>query len=230
MEPTVAVRIGQGTGSDTYFRLGFCPAYVKVMGAVEEDITEWCLGLMPGNDSIETIDSTGVRTLDASDGIDLVAFDDGLGAIPGAGGAPSAVGQDEFYKANGICIGDACAPIADGNPYMVLAVRAEFPIIRAVHDGGDNKNTYFQDSSIDFKDAGVSGGQTFIIINESNDNYGYVKAVQKPSGQSKYCRLTVAENAAGDAAAAADFDDDDVCYIIPAQFAQYPLSGIGALT
>lgn len=230
MEPPVIHLLGQGTAAVTYFRLGFCPVYVKVTGLVEEDVMEWALPMLVSPDGIETVDSTGVRTLDGTDGIYLVQFNDGLGDAPGAGGAPTALEPAEWYKANGIKITAAVAAIADTHPYIVEAHRLTVPIIRAVHDGGDTVHTYFQDSSVDFKEAGVSGGQSWVIINENNDNYGYVTSVSKPSGQTKHCRLNTAENAAGDATAAADFDDDDVCFIIPAGWTQYPLSDIGAMT
>lgn len=221
---------GQGSGAITYFRLGFCPVKVKVVGLVEEDMAEWYLPMLASPDSIETVDSDGIRTLDGTDGIDLVQFNDPSGSLPGTGGAPVDLEPGEWYKANGIKITAGSVPIADSNPYIVEAWPLNVPIVRAVHDGGDNCNTYFQDSSVDFKEAGISGGQQFVVINETNDNYGYVKAVQKPTGQSKYCRCTLAENAGGDAAAAADIDDNDVLIIIPKDWVQYPLSGIGAMT
>jgi len=230
MEPPVIHLLGQGSGAITYFRLGFCPVKVKIYGLVEEDINEWYLPMLASPDSIETIDSTGIRTLDGTDGVYLVQFNDGMGQAPGSGGAPTVLEPAEWYKANGIKITADCAAIADGNPYIVEAYRLTVPIIRAVHDGTTSSNTYFEDSSVDFKAAGVSGGQTWLIINETNDNYGYVKSVAKPTGQTRYCRLYTAENAAGDATAAADFDTADVCFILPVEWGQYPLSGIGAMT
>lgn len=222
------ILFGQGTAAVTYHRLGFCAAYVKVMGEAEEDINEWFL-LMPAGDSIETVDTTGVRTLDTSDGITLVQFNDAPGSLPGSGGTPTSLENAEWYKANGIAISASCAAIQDGIPYIVMAFPIQVPVIRAVHDGGDTSHTYCQDSSIDFKEAGVSGGQQFIVINETNDNYAYVKAVQKPAGQAKYCRLTTSDSA-GTATSAADFDDDDVLFVLPKDWVQSPLSGIGAMT
>ena len=67
------VLYGQGTAAITYFYTGFCPGYVRVIGFGEEDVTEWC-PLIPEEDSIETIDTTGVRTLDTSDGIRSVSY------------------------------------------------------------------------------------------------------------------------------------------------------------
>lgn len=230
MEPQIIHLLGQGTGAITYFKFGFCPLKVKITGLVEEDIAEWFLPMLASPDAIETVDSTGERTLDGTDGIYLVQFDDGLGDHTGDGGAPTVLEPAEWYKANGIKITASCLPIADGNPYIVEAVRLQVPIIRTVHDGGDTTHTYWEDSSVDFREAGVSGGQSWILINETNDDYAYVKAVQKPSGENNYCRLTLAENAAGDATAAADVDDDDVAFVIPAGWIQYPLSDLGAMT
>jgi hypothetical protein len=230
MEPPILHLLGQGTGAITYFKLGFCPIKIKISGLVEEDVAEWFLPMLASPDAIETVDSTGVRTLDGTDGIYLVQFDDGLGEHSGAGGAPTVLEPAEWYKANGIKITASCLPIANGNPYIVEAVRLQVPIIRTVHDGGDASHTYWEDSSVDFQEAGVSGGQSWVIINETNDDYAYVKSVAKPSGQTKHCRLNLAENASGLATAAADCDDDDVAFVIPAGWAQYPLSGVGAMT
>jgi hypothetical protein len=221
---------GQGTAAITYFRFGFCPVKVKIVGLAEEDVAEWYLPMLASPDSIETVDSDGIRTLDGTDGMYLVQFNDPTCSQTGDGGAPTVLEPGEWYKANGIKITAGSVPIADGNPYIVEAWPMNVPIVRCVHDAGDASHLYFQDSSMDFKDAGISGGQQFVVINETNDNYGYVKAVQKPAGQSRFCRCTLAENAGGDATAAADIDDDDVLIIIPKDWVQYPLSGIGAMT
>ena len=226
----VLILYGQGTAASTYFYTGFAPGYVKVMGFAEEDINEWC-PLIPEEDSIETIDSTGIRTVDTSDGIRLVKFNDEPGSVPGSGGTPSDVENGRWWEANGIEITASCAAIQDGAPYMVMVFRMTVPIVRAVHDGTTNSNTYFEDSSIDFFEAGVSSNGKFIIINESNDNYAYVGAITKPSGKSRYCRIyTYEDENLTTATAAADFDTSDVCYILPREWVQHPLSGIGAMT
>ncbi len=219
---------GQGTAADMYFRLGYCPDYVRLVGLIEEDVIEW-YPLMGSSNGIATVDADGIRTL-GTEGITLVKFDDPVGSLPGTGGTPTAVEPAEFYKANGIKIDASCLPIADGNPFAVHVHRMSAPAIYAVHDGGDNEHLHMQDSSLDFAEMGVEGGQSWIMINETNDNYGYVKSVEKPVGQTKFCRLVLAENAAGDATAAADLVDADVCFILPKHRVQSPLSGVGLMT
>jgi len=220
---------GQGSGSDVFFRLGFAAGYVRFMALADsEDVAEWMPPL--GNaDVMEQIDSTGVRSLDASEGISWCIFDDTLSAYLGETASTPADTED-WTKANGIRIDTATLGLADGIPFTVIVFPMSTTFIRGVHDGGDNCNTYFEDGSQDFKDLGVEGGQNWILINESNDNYAYVKSVAKPVGSSKYCRLYTAENSAGDATAAADFDDNDVIFLIRKDDVQYPLSGIGAMT
>jgi hypothetical protein len=195
-----------------------------------EDIGEWCLSL--GNANVmEQIDTTGVRALDGSEGISLVAFTSPWSDyLDGTASAPSDVEVGRWYEANGIRIDTACLPSQDGIPYMLEVWPLGQTFIRAVHDGTTSSNTFFQDSSIDFADAGVEGGGTWVIINESNDNYAYIDAVQRPSGQTRYCRLTTTTSAGGNATTAADFDTGDVAFIIPLDEVQYPLSGIGVMT
>ena len=226
----VIILYGQGTGASTFFYTGFAPGFVRIDGWGEEDSNYWC-PLIPGEDSIEIIDSTGIRELDTSDGVRLVKFDDAPGTVPGSGGTPSDVENGRWWEANGIEITASCAAIADGNPYTVLVFRMSVPIVRAVHDGTTSSNTYFEDSSIDFFEAGVSSNGKFIIINESNDNYAYVGTITKPSGKTRHCRIyTFEDETLATATAAADFVTSDVCYIIPRQWVQSPLSGIGLMT
>jgi hypothetical protein len=69
-----------------------------------------------------------------------------------------------------------------------------------------------QDTSLDFQELGVAKG--WVVINASNDNRGLVDEVQRPSGQSRYCRVTIQD------VSAADFDDDDICFLIPPEVEQ----------
>lgn len=220
------MRFGMGTGATTYFALGFCPAKIRITGTTEEDVNEWFVN-MPVNDSIGVTDSDGIRALDTSHGITLVSFSD---PNDPENATITDLEPAEWYKANGVKIGSGAASIANTVPYVLEAWGMPFPIVRGVHDGGATKHTYFQDSSVDFEEAGVSGGQSWIIINVTNDNYAYVKAVQRPAGQAKMCRLTLAEDSSGTATAAADFNDADIVIVIPRQYAQQPLSGLGAMT
>ena len=222
---------GQGTGAVTYFRLGFCPSKVKLVGLVQEDMNEWYLPMLATPDNIGTVDSTGNRELDGTDGISLCQFNDGPGELPGTGGTPTELEPAHWYKANGIKITASCEAVADGNPYIVEAYRLDSPIVRLVHDGGDNTGTYFQDSSVNLVEAGVTGDGKSIVINESNDNYAYCGTISTPSGGTINSKCTTFEDAAcSTATAAANFDDDNVLIVIPVMYAQSPMSGIGLMT
>ena len=215
--------LAQGTGAAMYFNLGFCPARVDIQGSVEEDSVVWTIDLAAGY-GLESIDADGITALTTATGITLVKFDDEPGSMPGSGGAPSTVEPGRFWEANGIGIGASAAANVDGNPFTVQCFRMNIPIIRAVHDGTTNSNTYFEDSSIDFFEAGVSDNGKFILVNESNDNMAYVGTITKPSGKSRYCRIyTYEDEGLATATATADFDTSDVVFIIPRQYIQYPL-------
>lgn len=220
--------LAQGTGAALYFRTGWCPAKVEIQGSVEEDHVVWTIDLAAGY-GVQSIDSDGIMTLTAATGITLVKFEGDSDTIPTS--APTVLEPAEYYKANGIGIGASAAANVDGNPFTVHAFRMNIPIIRAVHDGTTSSNTYFEDSSIDFIEAGVSDNGKFIIINETNDNYAYVGAITKPAGKTKHCRIyTYEDEGLAVATSAADFDTSDLCFIIPRIAVQYPLSGIGLMT
>ena len=225
------VLYGQGTGASTFFYTGFVPGFVEVRSmAAEEDVAYWC-PLLPEEDSIEINADDGVYTIDTSDGIRLVKFNDEPGSVPGSGGTPSDVENGRWYEANGIEITASSVGIVDGIPFCVIIHRMTVPIIRAVHDGTTNSHLYFEDSSLDFFEAGVSDNGKFIIINETNDNYAYVGKITKPAGKTRHCRIyTYEDENLVTATAAADFVTADVCYILPRQWVQHPLSGIGLMT
>jgi len=221
--------LAQGTGAAIYFNLGWCPAKVLIQGSVEEDAVVWTIDLAAGY-GIEYVDTNGTNAaLTTATGITLVKFTNASNAFPTA--APSSVEPGRWWEANGIGIGASAAANVDGNPFTVQAFRMNVPIVRAVHDGTTSSNTYFEDSSIDFLSAGVSDNGQFILINESNDDYAFVGAITKPAGKDRYCRIYTYLNAdLSTATSGADFDISDVCYIIPMQYVQYPLSGIGLTT
>lgn len=210
--------------NDLFLFIGFCPDYVEVENLETGNRFKWARHL--DNDNALEIASTGTAALTSGAGIKLVKF---TGEPWSLTADPSAVNSDEWYDANGIQITSDAALLADDDMLVVKAYRMDEPIIRSVHDGGSNKNTYWQDSSMDFKKAGVSGGQTWIIYNKSNGNYAFIGAVQKPTGQSKYCRLTVV-NSAGDALTAFDSDDNDIAIIMKKSACAYPMSDIVAAT
>lgn len=211
----------QGTGAAIYFRLGWCPSRVDIQGSAHEDASVWTIDLAAGY-GVESIDTTGVTALTTATGITLVKFIDTSDDLPLV--APEDVEPGRYYEANGIKIGASAAANVSGNPFTVQCYRMNVPIVRAVHDGGNTCHTYFQDSSMDFVEAGISGNGKFLLINETNNNMAYVGAITKPAGQANYCRIAIYEDAGLETATtAADFDDDDVIFIIPRADVQYPL-------
>jgi len=102
-------------------------------------------------------------------------------------------------------------------------------IARGVHDGTTSSNTYFEDTGVDFRELGVSGGQNWVIFNTTNNNYAYVKSLQK-SSTGRYGRLNTSKDLLGTATSAADFDTGDVCLVMNKKYIQYPLSDYGLMT
>jgi|GEM_PF-1688726 len=226
-----AYRFGMGTAEATYFRFGFCPFKVKITAQSEEDVAIWMLP-MAAAASIDTVDSTGVRVLGAA-GVRLCKFSDPTGGgLPGSGGTPTIVEQGKWYDGvDGIEINASQVAIADGVPYIVEAWGLDEPLlIRAVHDGTTSSNTYFEDSSIDFRKAGVSDAQMWVVINITNDNWCYIKNITKPSGKANWCRCYTALDDSGTPTAAADFDTADVLILMPRAFMQFPQTGLGLMT
>lgn len=209
--------IAQGANA-IYIKTGFCPDVVKV--------TEWATGLGvewfrgQGNDTAITRVAAGDRTVQTAQGIQLVKMD---GELPDLNAAPTVVEAGDWANANGFMFTSDLTGLTDHALLMVEAYALDTNFVRAVHDAGDAVNTYFQDSSLDFIEQGISGGQTYILLNITNQNYAHIGDVQKPFGKDKYCRLTLVDSG-GAAMTAADIDDDDVCIIIQKNKAQYPLS------
>lgn len=219
---------GQGTDAAIYFRLGWCPAKVVVEGSAGLDQMVWTIDMLAAT-GLEYYATDGVRTAETDTGITLVKFINDAADLPTA--APAAVEPGRYWEANGIMIQAGSEINNDGEPFTAHCFRMNNPIIRAVHDGTTNNGTYFEDSSIDFLEAGVSPNGKFILLNESNDNYAYVGAITKPAGKSNHCRIyTYEDENLVTATAAADFDTSDVIFIIPRLYVQYPLSGIGLMT
>jgi len=213
--------LAQGTGAAIYFRLGWCPSKVVIQGSAEEDSVVWTIDMAAGY-GVQSIDTDGISTLTAATGITLVQFTGDSDTLPTA--APSSVEPGRYWEANGIGIGASAAANVNGNPFTVQAFRMNVPIVRAVHDGTNPSQAYFEDSSIDFLEAGVSPNGKFILVNETNDNMAYVGAITKPAGKDKYCRIyTFADELLVTATAAAAFATSDVVFIIPRQYIQYPL-------
>ena len=221
--------IGQGS-NDIYQRLGFCPDSIK--------LTEYGTGLeakwhrVIGNDQCIDSAAAGDKLVKTTMGINLVAFtadpiDMSADLVPLSGAMPVVDGA----AANGVHLTSDLSVLTDHKVVILEAWGSSgVNVIRATHDGTTSSNTYFEDSNVDFRDNGVCGGQKYVIYNLTNNNYAYVKDVQKPSGKSRYCRLTTATTTTGTATTAADFDTSDVVLVMPLKWAQYPLSDYGLMT
>jgi len=227
--------IAQGA-NDIFLFIGFCPEIIR--------ITEWATGLelmwyrLQGNDSSLTTVAAGDKTVSTDKGVVL-------GHIEGVANGEEMTADTQFtaftdcnWSENGLSC-NAVKLTADAvglTDHALLQVEVwgvQSPVIRAVHDGTTNNNTYFEDSSVDFQELGVSGQIDrcqWLLYNKSNNNYCYIREVIKPEGKQKYCRLITAKDSAGTPTTAADFDTGDVVYVLPRQIAQYPLSDYGLMT
>lgn len=216
--------IAQGS-NDIFVKIGWCPDVVK--------ITEWATGLemlwhrIQGHDTAITRVAAGDRTVQTAQGIFLCAID---GNPADLGSDPAVFTDCNFTEngkvANAVKLTSDLTGLTDHALCLFEAKRSSIPVFRGVHDGTTSSDEYFEDSSIDFKELGVSGGQTWIMINKTNNNYVHIGAVQKPSGKSKFCRLT-SVTAAGVLTGSADFDTSDVIYVMQKAHAQYPLGDYG---
>src|SRR3990172_4991249 len=190
--------------NDLFIRIGWCPEKVKLTNITEGKAVEWTR--IMGNDaSLERV-AAGDITANTDKGIKLVEFTD----LPkNLTADPSAIDPAEWYKANGIQITADVAFLADDVIVLVEAWRSTGPrVVKGVHDGTTSSNTYFEDASYDFKEAGFKVGD--IVYNQTNANYGFVKEITKPLGKTKYCRIYTSTDRAGlNATAAADFDTSD---------------------
>jgi len=222
--------IAQGA-NDIFLPIGFCPDTIR--------ITEYATGLEilwhrdSGIDQSITIVAAGDKTVSTDKGIKLCAFDPALDLNGNYTADPTPFSDanpvEDGKAANGIHLTADCVGLTDHAILVVEAWRSDFTLVRGVHDGDTNNACYFQDASVDFAENGISGGQKFILINKSNNNYAHIGDVIKPEGQTRYCRLLLTD-AAGNAMAAADIDTGDVALIMPKAWAQYPLSDYGHMT
>jgi len=219
--------LAQGS-NDIFVRIGFCPDVVR--------LTEWATGIemswyrLQGADTSATTDANGSITVQTTQGMKLVAFTEESTAMTGDLTAFTDVNPvEDGESANGVQLTSDLTGLTDNALLTFEAWRMEVPVLRGVHDGTTSSNTYFEDSSVDFKKNGVCGGQQWIIHNTTNNNYCYVGEVQKPSGKTKACRLT-SVLADGTATTAADFDTSDVVLVMPIRYSQYPLTDCTIMT
>lgn len=224
--------IAQGS-NDIFFKLGFCPEIIR--------INEWATGLemiwyrLQGLDTAITADATGDRTVQTAQGIVLGSIPekvDEMDADADFTAFSDANWLENDLTANAVKLTSDLTGLTDHALCMMEAYEMDVPVVRAVHDGGDTSNTYFQDASIDFEKLGVVSSPTnpqWLLYNLTNNNYAYIGEVQRVTGKANKCRLTLV-TAAGAALAAADIDDDDVALILPKMHQQYPLSDYGIMT
>jgi len=144
--------------------------------------------------------------------------------------APSDIEAAQWYNANGFRIDASVASIPDASLCYVEAWGSPIPMVPLIHDGGTTQ-LFIQDSSVDLIEAGVTGNGDWIVFNTSNDNYAFVGTISKPSGQTKYCKALLYEDAGlATATASAALADADVLVLMRHRDAQYPLSSVGLMT
>ena len=210
-----------GTAADTYIRIGFCPDIVKIIDCTTHIELIWVRAIAALGEQ-RIANGTGSNDTDA---MSLVAFSDNPEDLSSA---PSDIEAAQWYNANGFRIDAAVASIPDGSLCYVEAWGSPIPVIPLKHDGGST-HLFISDSSVDLKEAGVTGNGDWIVINTGNDNYAFVGAISK-SGD-KYCKALLYEDAGlVTATAAATIVDDDVLILMRHRDAQWPLSGIGKMT
>ena len=214
-------------------RIGWAPAYFEFFNATQRTGGFWDLGFA-SPDGIE-YDANGVRgaiTASITEGLTLLKMEGtALEIAAGEVGASTLLEQAEWYKANGMRLNSGLSGLTDGDIYTWKAFRCHNPVIRLIHDGGASQ-TFIQDSSVDLREAGVTGNGKWIVYNTTaNDDYAFLGAITKPSGQTKYCRaLTFTTAELSTATAAAALADADELFLIKAIHAAYPLSDIGNMT
>lgn len=222
--------------ADLFMRIGFCPDVVRLTGLTDGKRFVWnriahgASGGAAHSGGISIGVTGGAALVGASTGIVLCEFTEDVTDLTHGGSDPAIVDATNYIDANGIKLSSTLDLLKTDHFVMVEAWRMTFPWIKGVHDGTTSSNTYFEDSSYDFRKLGVSGNGLWMIYNQTNGNYAYVKKVVKPAGQTNWCRIETATDQDGTATTAADFDTSDVCYIFPIEAAPFPMSDVGAMT
>jgi len=218
--------------ADLFVKIGWCPDVVKLINLYDGQEFYWnrCEhGHYQGAASSGGIEvgTTGGRNLTLVKGVKLVKFVNSN--ILDVSSDPADVDSTNWPDANGIKISANVALLTTDKMVQIEAWRMDFIWLKAYHDGTTSSNTYFEDTSYDFIELGVCGNGQWLIYNQTNGNYAYVKDVLKGSG-SNHSRIYTAIDAAGTATTAADFDTSDVCYLFPVAAASYPLSDVALMT
>jgi len=218
--------------ADLYVKIGWCPDKVVLTHLDDGRQFIWnrvdhahyqgaaCSGGI-------TVSATGGRALTTTEGIKLCKFTNSN--ILDVTADPADVDGTNWWEANGISISSNVSLLENDIMLEIEAWKMDYIWLKAYHDGTTSNNTYFEDTSYDFKELGVSGNGQWLIYNQTNGNYAYVKSVKKGTG-GKHSRIYTATDTVGTATTAADFVTNDVCFIFPRSAACYPLSDIGAMT
>ena len=191
-----------GTGVDINVRLGFRADAIMIFDVTNLNQLYWFRCLADEDGISDT--ALGALVAATSTGINLIQID---GAV---GDETVTVVEANSVKgmfANGFRLESDAIPNADAALLHYMAFGGASKYIRGVHDGTTSSN-YFEDSSLDFRELGVTAG--WVMVNLSNDNRCLVNEIQRPTGKTRYCRLTVPSTVA-----AADFDTADVVFIMP---------------
>lgn len=221
--------------ADLFVRTGFAPDVVRLTNLYDGKKFLWnrCEhGHYQGaaaSGGLATVVTGGVALTTTAAGIALCKFTENADDLTHDGSDPATVDGTNFTDGNGIKCCQTMDLLADDQLLLVEAWRMNFIWLKLYHDGGTTQ-LFAQDSSYDFRELGVSGNGRWLLYNQSNGNYAYVKKITQPAGKTRHCRLTLALNTDGDATTAAAMADNDVCYVFPIDAAPYPMSDVGKMT
>lgn len=218
--------------ADLFVRIGWCPDVVKLTSLTDGKRFIWnriahgATGGAACSGGISIGVTGGAALVGASTGVVLCKF---VAEPIDTTSDPAIVDATNWPDANGIKLSSTLDMLKTDHLVMIEAWRMNYIWIKGVHDGTTDSNTYFEDTSYDFKELGVCGNGGWLIYNQTNGNYAYVKDVRKGTA-GKHSRVYTAVDANGTATTAADFDTSDVCYIFPVSAACYPLSDVVIMT
>ena len=222
--------------ADLFVRIGFAPDVVRLTHL--DDGRQFILNrcehghyqgaAASGGIAFTTTGGAALSTTAA--GIALCKFAEPADDLTQGGSDPVTVDSTNWTEGNGIKCCQTMDLLENDILLLVEAWRMNYVWLKAYHDGTTSSNTYFEDSSYDFRELGVSGNGKWIIYNQTNGNYAYVKKVTKPADKTRHCRIYTALDVDGTATTAADFDTSDVCYLFPVDACPYPMSDIGKMT
>lgn len=221
--------------ADLFIRIGFVPDIVRLTNLYDGKELLWSRaehghyqGATATGGIATTVGGTSALFLPTG-GIALCDFTGGTAPIDYISD-PATVDGTNWIDANGIKISSSVDLLTSDQLMLIEAWRMNHILLKAYHDGTTNSNTYFEDNSYDFKDLGVSGNGKWLIYNQTNGNYAYVKEVRKKNLKTKWSQIYTAIDSKGTPTSAADFDTADVCYIFPINAAPFPMSDVAMMT